>query len=151
MIRHFRALLIVAFVALALPAAAQQIVSHETTAVSSASAVGLLPATLSPAGVGNVSQCAISVENGAIRFWLDGTAPTSTSGHLTAAGGAPIVLPTNALAVGFQAIAVNQAAVLQTSCARGTTVLPLFTFFGSPGLLPPCNGVQKTNCTAKGF
>jgi len=145
------ALLLAFLVACAAPAWAQQPVSHETTAVSNSTAVGLLASTTNPTGAGPITECAISVENGAIRFWVDGTAPTGTSGHLVAAGGPPIVIMSISAATGFQAIAINQAAALQTTCFRGSTTLPALAFFGSPGRLPPCNGVQATNCTAKGF
>jgi hypothetical protein len=138
---------------LAIPAAAQQPISHETTAVTSSTAVGLLTTTSNPSGSGPASQCNISVENGAVRFWVDGGTPTGSSGHLVAAGGAPILLTSIQAITGFLAIAVNQAAVLQTTCARGNspTALQLIMFYASPGLLPLCNGVQKTNCTPKGF
>lgn len=145
------ALLVALVLLLAAPASAQQGVSHETTAITSSTAVALQTTTTNPTGAGPVSQCTISVENGAIRFWFDGTAPTLTTGHLVAAGGAPIVLTSLIAASSFQAIAVNQAAVLQTTCSRGLIVTPLAVFYASPGLLPPCNGIQKTNCTSKGF
>jgi hypothetical protein len=144
-------LALTALLASARPAHAQQAVSHETTTVNG-TAVGLQASTTSPTGVGPVSQCTISVENGAVRFWTDGAAPTGTTGHLVAAGGMPIVLTSYVASASFQAINVNQSAVLQTTCARvSNPAIPLLSFFGAPGRLPPCNGVQATNCTPKGY
>ena len=103
-----------------LPIAAQQPVSHQTLSVSNTGAVGLAAATISPANVGPVSSCVLAVEGGPIRYWVDGTAPTASSGFLANVGNV-FSLPSQAYIAQFQAIATTAAAAttLQVSCARG--------------------------------
>lgn len=56
--------------------------AHETvTATTGAGGIGLTRDTMDSA-----LECLITVEANPVRFWLDGTAPTSSAGHLVASG-----------------------------------------------------------------
>lgn len=111
--------------ALAAPAAAQRAVSHQTLSVTVDQAVGLDSTTTAPSG-DTVGACRVTVEGGSIRYWTDGTSPTTTSGHLMSAG-APFWLISYPEANLFRAIATHGASgvvLLQVSCFDGATTFP---------------------------
>ena len=64
--------------------------AFETITVSS-TAVGFTSATYNPAA-GKAKRAQMTCETNAIRYRYDGTAPTTTVGHVLAAGGALSVL-----------------------------------------------------------
>lgn len=79
---------------------------HETLTVSSASAGGFLTI---PAGA---RQAYISCETAQIRFWVDGTLPTSTTGHVINIGDS-FRLDSAGQIANFKAIGISASATLQ--------------------------------------
>ena len=69
------------------PGGAYSVFAHESLTVSTAS-IGVTQSTAFPGGPGNADAyyALFSIESNPVRFWLDGTAPTSSLGHLLAAG-----------------------------------------------------------------
>lgn len=68
---------------------------HESLVVSTVS-IGLTAGTVEQAA-GNAAIASITVEGDSIRFWLDGTAPTSGVGHEVAADGGFIICGLNSI------------------------------------------------------
>jgi hypothetical protein len=64
----------------------------------------------------NVSKALISTESADIRYWVDGSDPDTTHGHLISAGSA-FELETKGEVLNFRAIAVSGSATLQVSYA----------------------------------
>ena len=60
-------------------------IDHETITVSSSS-IGATAAKIQPGGGGDAYYALFTCETVDVRFWLDGTAPTSTVGHKLAVG-----------------------------------------------------------------
>jgi hypothetical protein len=106
----------------ATPAIAQQPVSHQTISVTNVASGGptIASATLVDSSGTPVSACVVAVEGSQLRYWVDGTTPTSSTGFLVSPG-SQIPLPFHAWAANFQAIALTvMGATLQVSCATGT-------------------------------
>jgi len=61
------------------------IFDHETITVSSTS-IGATASKINPGGGGNAYYALFTVETVDVRFWLDGTAPTSTVGTKLSVG-----------------------------------------------------------------
>lgn len=125
---------------------AQLPVSHETVQVTQASASSLATTTINPAGIGQISTCEFSVENGPVRVWVDGTSPTSTTGHWFAAG-AHVLMTSYDVARRFQVIAVLAASTLQVTCVKGgpgqTPSTPLVVAYDPNPVGGPCNALLK--------
>lgn len=102
---------------LASPARAQRPASHQTLTVTIDQAVGFLSSTTAPSGVA-VSGCRLTVEGGPVRYWTDGTTPTTMSGHLANAGTQFFLVsyPETTL---FRALATNGPATIQATCYDG--------------------------------
>jgi hypothetical protein len=97
--------------------AAFQPVSHDTLSVSS-TALGLSAADLSPAGVGKIQGCLVGpIEGNNVRIWLDGTVPTSSTGHLFQVGQS-FTLESYGAAVGFLVIAATGTATIPVTCSH---------------------------------
>lgn len=88
--------------------------THETITVSS-SAIGISADVKSPSGQANPTRCLLTLETASIRYWLDGTDPTSTVGHLLTAGQI-LILDRVEEIYNFKSIAVSGDATLRVSC-----------------------------------
>jgi hypothetical protein len=100
---------------------AQQPLSYEALTVAG-TAVGLSAATLSVAVGGaaertRVSKCVFSVEDASIRWRVDGTAPTSSEGHLVVSG-TYFDLEGFATISAWKAIRTGSSALVRVTCFR---------------------------------
>jgi len=84
---------------------------HESITVSSTAL------SLTAAKADNYTSAYITTETDAVRFWLDGQAPTASVGHSVAAGG-QIILTGRAELDGFRVIRVTNDATLRVSYAN---------------------------------
>lgn len=80
-------------------------------------AVGFTAAKLNPANQGRTEKVFVSVETDSIRWWADGSTPTSSEGHLFTAGQSFEISGAETLK-NFQAIRVTNDAKLMASFMR---------------------------------
>jgi len=90
--------------------------ASESVTVST-SAVGLTAASYAPAGQQAARQAFITVESDEIRYWLDGTAPTSTVGHF-----ASTTPPENRIVLNSLSDITNFRAILDTGAGGDATL-----------------------------
>ena len=92
--------------------------AYESLSVTSGAAVGCTSATYAPAsGAPPASRAYVTVENAQIRFRTDGTAPTTTEGHIVNPGTALELLGIGNI-IGFKAIATSATATLKVTYER---------------------------------
>ena len=84
-------------------------------------AVALTQSTYNPATRGNATKAMITIETVSIRWRVDGTAPTSTTGHLATTTDV-IYLNTLQDIEKFRFIGISGTATLQVSYVDDTTV-----------------------------
>jgi len=120
--------LLILFVVLALPFVAngQECIAgnvkgidpldHEELTISN-SALGFTAGTIQQAA-GNAAIAVVTVETDSVRYWLDGTTPTSSSGHLAPADTAFTICGLNSIK-NFLAIRVTLDASLKVSFFKG--------------------------------
>jgi len=89
---------------------------HEELTITN-SALGFTAGTIQQSA-GNAAVAVITVEDDAIRFWMDGTTPTSSSGHLAAADTGFTICGLNSIK-NFLAIRVTTDAALKISYFKG--------------------------------
>ncbi len=89
---------------------------HEELTISTV-ALGFTAGTIQQAA-GNAAIAVITVETDSIRYWLDGTTPTSSSGHLAPADSAFTICGLNSIK-NFLAIRVTLDAAIKVSYFRG--------------------------------
>ncbi len=89
---------------------------HEELTISTA-ALGFTDATIKQAA-GNAAIAVVTVETDAIRYWVDGTTPTSSSGHLAPADTAFTICGLNSID-NFLAIRVTLDAAIKASFFKG--------------------------------
>jgi hypothetical protein len=82
-------------------------INHETITVAFGSVASLTRGS-------NAGQAFITVENTDVRYWVDGTVPNTTMGHLVIAGGI-IGLDSEGQIKNFYVTPVSGTAVLQVS------------------------------------
>ena len=89
---------------------------HEELTISTA-ALGFTAGTIEQAA-GNAAIAVVTVETDAVRYWLDGTTPTSSSGHLAPADSSFTICGLNSIK-NFLAIRVTLDAALKISFFKG--------------------------------
>ena len=90
---------------------------HEKLAITTAAGTGLSATVFAPAGTNAVQAAVITVETADIRYRYDGTAPTVTTGHLVASGGAIMIVGYENVN-NFQAISRTDNAEINVSYER---------------------------------
>ena len=97
---------------------ALQPVSHATLAPTTSTGIGLGSTVTDPTNVGQASRCFVGpVETNSIRYWLDGTVPTSTVGHLIPTAGS-FTLSGRGEVLQFRMIGASGTASVPVSCSR---------------------------------
>ena len=89
---------------------------HEELTISTV-AVAFTAGTIQQAA-GNAAVAVVTVEDDAIRYWVDGSTPTSSSGHQAAADSAFTICGLNSIK-NFLAIRVTTDAAIKVSYFRG--------------------------------
>lgn len=114
------AIAVLALLAFASLAAAQQLVRiryFDTQTVTNAAAQAICANVTACTGDVATAQAFLTVEANAIRWRADGTAPTTTVGHLATAG-ATITIQGHANVANFRMIATAANATVQASVSR---------------------------------
>lgn len=95
-----------------LPAAGRDLTAFAYEAVTVANtSIGFTTATIAPSGERPASNALVTAETAQMRYRLDGTAPTSSEGHLLEVGD---VLEINGIST------VSQARFIRTGATSGT-------------------------------